>query len=139
MVAIDTAIQNLLDDINRQVGPQDFVQLCLDAPGLIQPLFSLRKPWEDLNTADFLNNIVSVLQSNTELVEVGTLRLVVTIIRNRAGGGSVRALKTIIYSKIIEKKKRKHLLNLHNQGNNLCLPAASWACYRVKNSDMPNY
>lgn len=103
MVAIDAAIQNLLDDINTQAGPEDFVQLRLDAQGLNQPLFSLRRPREDLNTAHFLNNLVSVLQSNAELVGTGVLRLVVTIIRNRAGGAA-RSLKTLTYSKIIEKK-----------------------------------
>ncbi|KAG8147511.1 hypothetical protein E2320_022648, partial [Naja naja] len=66
--AIHNAIQNLLNNVARDIGPNHFVQLRLDADGLNHPLFSLRRNMDDLNADDFLTSIENLLQSKAEIL-----------------------------------------------------------------------
>ncbi|XP_030405332.1 uncharacterized protein LOC115645070 [Gopherus evgoodei] len=116
--AIHQGIQLVLDDVNGRVGPDDYVQLRLESRNLANPLFSVRRTRDELSAEDFLNQTSKLLQSNRELHLDGTLRLVVTVVKNR-GGGARRVLNSILSSQIIHKK-RQCLVDLTYTGTNLC-------------------
>lgn len=115
---IHNEIQLLLDRISRDIRPNDFVQLRLDADELGRPLFSVRRPLEELNADQFLSYIENLLQSNVELLWRNSLELTVTIVKNHEGGG-LRKLGTVLFSKILEKK-RQHLVDFNVEGSFLC-------------------
>ncbi|XP_065436103.1 uncharacterized protein LOC135979895 isoform X1 [Chrysemys picta bellii] len=116
--AIHRGIQLVLDDINGRVGPDDYVQLRLESRNLTNSLFSVKRTRNELTAEDFLNQTSKLLQSNRELHLDGTLRLVVTVVKNR-GGGARRVLNSILNSQIIHKK-RQCLVDLTYTGTNLC-------------------
>ncbi|KAG8125976.1 hypothetical protein E2320_021104, partial [Naja naja] len=51
---IHNEVQRLLNRISREISPNDFVQLQLDAEELGRPLFSVRRPMDELNADQFL-------------------------------------------------------------------------------------
>ncbi|XP_067411310.1 uncharacterized protein [Emydura macquarii macquarii] len=116
--AVHRGIQMVLDDINVRIGPDDYVQLRLDGCTLNNPLFSVRRNRDVLSAEDFLNQASKLLQSNREVHIDGTLRLVVTVVKNM-GGGAHRVLNSILNSQIIHKK-RQCLVDLAYTGTNLC-------------------
>uniref|UniRef100_A0A2D4PN13 Uncharacterized protein n=1 Tax=Micrurus surinamensis TaxID=129470 RepID=A0A2D4PN13_MICSU len=65
---IHNEVQRLLNRISREISPNDFVQLRMDAEELGRPLFSVRKPLEELNADQFLSYVESLLQSNVEIL-----------------------------------------------------------------------
>lgn len=58
------------------------------------------------------------MQSNSEIHLNGTLRLIVTMISNRAGQGHY-PITTILSSELINKKKRRRV-DLYHTVSNLC-------------------
>ncbi|XP_032079533.1 uncharacterized protein LOC116512938 [Thamnophis elegans] len=60
--AIHNVIQILLNNVAMNIGPNDFVQLRLDAEGLNHPVFSHRRCMNDLNADDFLTSVENLLQ-----------------------------------------------------------------------------
>ncbi|XP_074863200.1 uncharacterized protein LOC142019808 [Carettochelys insculpta] len=114
---IHREIQSALDDVNGRIGPDDYVQLCLESRNLIDPLFSVRRTRDDLSAGDFLSQTSKLLQSNRELQLDGTLRLIATLIKNMGGDGR-RILNSILSSQIT-RKKRRYLVNLIYVGTNL--------------------
>ncbi|KAG8139447.1 hypothetical protein E2320_002216 [Naja naja] len=115
---IHNEIQRLLNCISRVISPNDFVQLRLDAEELGRPLFSVRRPVDELKADQFLSYVESLLQSNVELLWRNSLELTVTIVKNHEGG-SLRKLGTVLISKILEKK-RQHLIDFNVAGLFLC-------------------
>ncbi|XP_060550634.1 uncharacterized protein LOC117657823 [Pantherophis guttatus] len=115
---IHNEIQNLLNRISRDISPNDFVQLRLDAEELSRPLFSVRRHLEELDADEFLSYVESLLQSNVEILWRNSLELTVTIVKNHEGGG-LRKLGTVLFSKILEKK-RQHLIDFNVEGVFLC-------------------
>ncbi|KAG8139602.1 hypothetical protein E2320_002365, partial [Naja naja] len=53
---IHNEIQRLLNRISREIRPNDFVQLQLDAEELSRPLFSVRRPLDELNALQIWAN-----------------------------------------------------------------------------------
>ncbi|KAG8127522.1 hypothetical protein E2320_014422 [Naja naja] len=107
---IHNEIQRLLNRISREISPNDFVQLRLDAEELGRPLFSVRRPLDELNADQFLSYVESLLQSNVALWR-NSLELTVTIVKNHEGG------------KILEKK-RQHLIDFNVEGLFLCFASS---------------
>ncbi|KAG8147242.1 hypothetical protein E2320_022692 [Naja naja] len=95
----------LLNRISGEISPNDFVQLRLDAEELGRPLFSVRRPMDELNADQFLSYRNS-------------LELTVTVVKNHEGGG-LRKLGTVLFSKVLEKK-RQHLIDFNVEGLFLC-------------------
>ncbi|XP_032094416.1 uncharacterized protein LOC116523417 [Thamnophis elegans] len=116
--AIHNVIQILLNNVAMNIGPNDFVQLRLDAEGLNHPIFSHRRCMNDLNADDFLTSVENLLQSKAEILWGGDLQLVVTIVKNKEGGG-LRKLNTLLLTKVLEKK-RQHLVDFNVEGEFLC-------------------
>ncbi|XP_032081574.1 uncharacterized protein LOC116514209 [Thamnophis elegans] len=116
--AIHNVIQILLNNVAMNIGPNDFVQLRLDAEGLNHPVFSHRRCMNDLNADDFLTSVENLLQSKAEILWGGDLQLVVTIVKNKEGGG-LRKLNTLLLTKVLEKK-RQHLVDFNVEGEFLC-------------------
>ncbi|XP_032067185.1 uncharacterized protein LOC116504335 [Thamnophis elegans] len=115
---IHNEIQGLLNRISREIRPNDFIQLRMDAEELGRPLFSVRRHLEDLNADQFLSYVENLLQSNVELLWRNSLEFTVTIVKNREGGG-LRKLGTVLFSKVLEKKKQ-HLIDFNVEGMFLC-------------------
>lgn len=115
---IHDVVQNFLNNVSREMGPNDFVQLRLDADGLNRPLFTHRRHMHDLNADDFLTRVENLLQSKAELMWGGYLQLVVTIVKYKEGGGR-RKLSTVIFTKVLETK-RQHLVDFNVEGEFLC-------------------
>ncbi|XP_032075186.1 uncharacterized protein LOC116521214 [Thamnophis elegans] len=101
--AIHNVIQILLNNVAMNIGPNDFVQLRLDAEGLNHPIFSHRRCMNDLNADDFLTSVENLLQSKAEILWGGDLQLVVTIVKNKEGGG-LRKLNTLLLTECKEVK-----------------------------------
>eukprot|EP00079_Xenopus_tropicalis_P029554 XP_012825037.1 PREDICTED: uncharacterized protein LOC101733467 isoform X2 [Xenopus tropicalis] len=102
--SVHGAIQGLLDGMMSDIGHHDLIQLRLDGDGLSNPLYSIKRSKDSLNAESFLNDVSKLLQSNAELLGNGTLRLVVSIVKNRVGGVlSRRRVRSTPYSRIIEK------------------------------------
>ncbi|XP_012822619.2 uncharacterized protein LOC105947813 [Xenopus tropicalis] len=113
--SVHGAIQGLLNGMMPDIGHHDLIQLRLDGDGLSNPLYSIKRSKDSFNAESFLNDVSKLLQSNTELLGNGTLRLVVSIVKNRVGGViSRRRVRSTPYSRIIAKKKR-WLFDLHNE------------------------
>ncbi|KAG8148091.1 hypothetical protein E2320_022933 [Naja naja] len=114
---IHNEVQRLLNRISGEISPNDFVQLRLDAEELGRPLFSVRRPMDELNADQFLSYVESLLQSNAELIWRNSLELTVTVVKNHEG--ALRKLGTVLFSKVLEKK-RQHLIDFNVEGLFLC-------------------
>ena len=119
--AISRGVQEILDEINERIEEGDSVQLRLEGGGLQNPLFPFKKKKNMLNASEFLDFVVSMLQSNREVLLNDTLRLIVTI-SQPPRGGALRKIKSIPYSSIIEKKRR-FLIDFASDKHNLCFAA----------------
>ncbi|XP_073497547.1 uncharacterized protein [Phyllobates terribilis] len=131
--AVHDAIQSLLDGIMHDVGLQDCVQLRLEGDSLTKSINSLQKNRKEINAERFLSYFASVLQSNSDCLGSSSLTLTVTIVSNNYGGGKKRrSLKSICFSKIIEKKRR-WLFDFQN--NKLCFAASLIALLEEGSTD----
>ncbi|XP_053573371.1 uncharacterized protein LOC128663189 isoform X1 [Bombina bombina] len=116
---VHEAIQTVLHNLQSEVRPGDLVQLRFEGDGFDRPLYSLRKGMDG-----HLNNVSGLLQSNAECIGSGCLRLVIIILRNRAGGiMKRRKIRSTTYSSLINTKRR-WLFNFNNYDSNLCLAAS---------------
>ncbi|XP_078241110.1 uncharacterized protein LOC140703714 isoform X1 [Pogona vitticeps] len=131
--ALHLAVQEVLDHVNESLETGDCVQLRFEGGNMQRPLFSVKKVKGALDADEFLSNLANLLQSNMELCLDGVLRLVVTIVRPPRGGSRPRALRSIPYSAIINKK-RKHLIDFTDVNSKLCFGAS---LVRVMSKEVP--
>ncbi|KAM4028544.1 uncharacterized protein ACNLHF_023858 [Anomaloglossus baeobatrachus] len=129
---VHDTIQSLLDRIIRDIDPGDFVQLRLEGGATLDPIFTTKQSRDDFSSVSFLNSVARTLQSNAECLASNSLKLVVTIIKNRRGGAK-RRLKSIASSQIIKQKKR-WLYDFNNYNTNLCFSAS--VCALMDDTDV---